>query len=72
MIPVRVYVHLTSFQLQDLKPNFKKSQYQAYITRSTDRSGPAVKASILQDPSAVMARKRSTALPPLDVSQPAS
>ncbi len=36
---------------------------------STDRPGPAAKASVLRDPPAVLTRKRSTALPPLDVSQ---
>ncbi len=36
---------------------------------STDRPGPAAKASILLDPPAMLTRKRSTALPPLDVSQ---
>ncbi len=34
---------------------------------STDRTGAAAKASILRDPPAVLTRKRSTALPPLDV-----
>ncbi len=38
---------------------------------STDRPGPTAKASILRDPRAVLTRKRSTALPPLDVSQTA-
>ncbi len=36
---------------------------------STDRPGPAVKASILRDPLTMLTRKRSMALPPLDVSQ---
>ncbi len=31
MIQVRGYVHLTRFLLQDLMPNFKKSQYQANL-----------------------------------------
>ncbi len=35
---------------------------------STDRSGPAAKASVLRDQPAVLTRKRSTDLPPLDVS----
>ncbi len=38
---------------------------------STDRPGPAAKASVLRDPPAVLTRKRSTALPPLDVNQTA-
>ncbi len=38
---------------------------------STDRSGPTAIASVLRDPPAVFTRKRSTALPPLDVSQTA-
>ncbi len=32
-------------------------------------SGPNLKVSIFRDPSAVMAQKRSTALPPIDLSQ---
>ncbi len=40
------------------------------FTPRTDRPGPAAKASILREPPAVLTRKRSMALPPLDVSQP--
>ncbi len=36
---------------------------------STDRPGPAAKARVLRDPPAVLTKKRSTALLPLDVSQ---
>ncbi len=38
---------------------------------STDRPEPAAKANILRDPPAVLTRKRSKALPTLDLSQTA-
>ncbi len=47
----------------------QKIAIPSLFTPSRDR--PVVKASILRDPPAVLTRKRSTALPPLDVSQPA-
>ncbi len=31
MTPVKGYEHLTRFILQDLKPNFRKLQFQAYL-----------------------------------------
>ncbi len=42
----------------------------SYFTPSTDRPEPVIKASILRDPPAMLTRKMSTALPPLEVSQP--
>ncbi len=59
-----------SFPVTRSQAKLKKITIPSLFTQSTDRSGPAVKASILQDPPSVMARKRSMALPPLDVSQP--
>ncbi len=53
------------------QPKMQKIAIPSLFTPSTDRTGPAAKASILQDPPAVLTRKRSMALPPLDVSQTA-
>ncbi len=60
-----------SFPITRSKANIQKIEIASLLMPSTDRQGPAAKAIILRDPSAVLSRKRSTALPPLDVSQPA-
>ncbi len=50
----------------------QKTAIPSLFKPSTDRPEPAVKASIHQDQTAVLTRKRSMALSPLDVSQTAS
>ncbi len=56
------------------KFNYNKMQKIAtpnLFKPSTDRPGPAAKSSVLRNQPAVLTKKRSTALPPLDVSQTA-
>ncbi len=48
----------------------QKIAIPSLFTPSTDRPGPAAKTSILQDPPAVLTKKRSMDLPPLDVVNP--
>ncbi len=60
-----------SFLITRSQAKLLKIAIPSLFTPSTNRPGPAVKANILWDPPAVLTRKRSTALPPLDVSQPA-
>ncbi len=59
------------FPITRYQAKLQKIAIASLFTSSTDRPGPAVKASILRDPPAVLTRKRSTALSPLDISQPA-
>ncbi len=58
-----------SFPITRSQSKMQKIAIPSLFKPSTDRPGPAAKASVLRDPPAVLTRKRSTALPPLDVSQ---
>ncbi len=60
-----------SFPVTRSQAKLQKIVIPSLLKTDTASKGPSAKASILQDPPAVMARKRSTALPPLDVSQSA-
>ncbi len=60
-----------SFPITRSEAKILKIAIPSLFTPSTDRPGPAAKSRILRDPPAVLTRKRSTALPLLDVSQPA-
>ncbi len=59
-----------SFPITRSQSKTQKIAIPSLFTLSTDRPRPAAKASILRDPLALLTRKRSTALPLLDVSQP--
>ncbi len=59
-----------SFPITRSQAELQNIGIPSLFTPSTDRPGPAVKASILRDPPSVLTRKRSTSLPPLNVSQP--
>ncbi len=58
-----------SFPITRSQAKLQKIAIPNIFKPSTDRPGTSGKASILQDPPAVLTRKRSMAFPPLDVSQ---
>ncbi len=58
-----------SFPITRSQAKLQKIAIPSLFKPSTDRPGPAAKKSVLRDLPAVLTRKRSTALPPLDVSQ---
>ncbi len=60
-----------SFSITRSQAKLQKIAIPSLFKPSTDRPGPAAKASVLRDPLAVLIRERLTALPPLDVSQTA-
>ncbi len=59
-----------SFPITRSQANIQKIAIPSLFKPSTDRLGPAAKASILWDPPAVLTRKRTTSLTPLDVRRP--
>ncbi len=58
-----------SFPITRSQAKLQKIAIPSLFTPSIDRPGPAIKAVILRNPPAVLTRKSSMALPPLDVSQ---
>ncbi len=60
-----------SFPITRSQAKMQKIAIPSPFKPSTDRPGLVAKTSILRDPPAVLTRKRSMALPPLDVSQTA-
>ncbi len=58
-----------SFPITRSHAKLQKIAIPGIFKPSTDRPGTTAKASVLRDPPAVLTRKRSTAMPPPDVSQ---
>ncbi len=61
-----------SFPITRSKAKLQKIAILSLFKPSTERHGPATMASVLRDPPAVLTRKRSIALPPLEVSKNAT
>ncbi len=60
-----------SFPVKRSQAKLQKIAIPSLFKTDTASTGSTAKASILRDPPAVMARKKLTTLPPLDVSQSA-
>ncbi len=64
-----MYHRYAKYESDKSHAKLQKIALPSLFKPSTGRLGTAAKASILRDPPAVLTRKRSTALPPPDISQ---